>query len=73
MSDHQLYVQEKNRLDALLEQGYKIKNVMENLSGTFVELENSNQVPERLVRIHLTTANARKYFSVKFIEQSSVK
>lgn len=73
MSDHQLYLQEKNRLDGLLERGYKIKNVMENLSGTFVELENSKQVSEGLLRIHLTTANARKYFSIKLIEQSSVK
>ncbi|WP_042346152.1 hypothetical protein [Bacillus massiliigorillae] len=73
MSEHQIFIDEKNRLDVLLEKGYKIKNVMENLSGTFIELKSDDKLSEETVRLHLTTANARKYFSVKLIEQSFIK
>ena len=73
MSDHQLYMEEKNRLDVLLESGYHIKGVMENLSGTFVEMCKEQANSENVVQIHLTTANARKYVSVKLMEQSAVK
>lgn len=70
MSDHQLYMEEKNRLDVLLESGYQIKGVMENLSGTFVELNKEQETSEAIVQLHLTTANARKYVSVKLMGQS---
>lgn len=67
MSDYQQYLQERDRIDYLYQKGYKITNVIENLSGAFVHFEKSEEEKEVL---HVHTAEARKYFSVKLIQQN---
>jgi len=73
MSEYQQFLQERDRIDFLIQKGYKIKKITENLSGAIVKFEkivgsNKETVIETL---HILTPNARKYFSVKLIQQSN--
>lgn len=65
MSDYQQFLKEQDQIDFLLEKGYKIKKVTENLSGAFVDFEKG----ENFDTLHIETAEGRKYFSVKVIQQ----
>ncbi|MFF5994407.1 hypothetical protein AAGS61_06575 [Lysinibacillus sp. KU-BSD001] len=64
MSSHSEVLQEIAQLDVLLAQGYKMKCVYENLSGTFIEL----QCEADTTTLQLLTADARKYLAVKLRE-----
>lgn len=66
MSEYQDFLQERDRLDYMGQQGYQIKNVVENLSGAFVEFENAEGESETL---QILTPDARKYFSVMLLKQ----
>ncbi|WP_423410516.1 hypothetical protein AABM38_11555 [Heyndrickxia sp. MSNUG] len=66
MSEYQEFLQERDRLDFMVQKGYRIKNVVENLSGAFVEFENSEGEHETL---QVLTPDARKYFSVLLMKQ----
>lgn len=66
MSDYQQFLQERDQIDFYLQKGYYMKNIIEDLNGTTVEFSNKENNSEM---VYLTTANARKYFSVKLIEQ----
>ena len=71
MSEYQEFLQERDRIDILLQKGFKIKHIMENLSGAFVEFEkkkNHNGESDNET-LHITTPEARKYFSVILIKQ----
>ena len=37
MSEYQEFLQERDRIDYLVQMGYKIKTITENLSGAIVE------------------------------------
>ena len=69
MSDYQQFLQERDRIDFLLQKEYKIKSIIENLSGAFVEFE-YHQDEIRTETLHILTADARKYFSVKLMQQN---
>lgn len=66
LSEYQLFLHERDRLDFMVQQGYRIKNVIENLSGAFVEFENDEGLKETL---QILTPDARKYFSVILVKQ----
>ncbi|RSD28966.1 hypothetical protein [Mesobacillus subterraneus] len=66
MSEYQDFLQERDRLDFMIQQGYSIKNIIENLSGAFVELENKEGEKETL---QILTPDGRKYFSVLLLKQ----
>lgn len=70
MSEYQVFLQERDRIDLLVQEGYKIKSIIENLSGAFVEFEkitgpNNKRESETL---HISTANGRKYFSTLLLQ-----
>lgn len=71
MSEYQQYLQEREKMDLLIQKGYKIKKVTENLSGAMVEFEKSESQSKetKSETLHIVTPNARKYFSVKLIQQ----
>lgn len=71
MSEYQQFLQERDRIDFLIQKGYKIKKITENLSGAIVEFEKSESHNKEMKRetLHIVTPNARKYFSVKLIQQ----
>lgn len=71
MSEHQLYLQEKEKIDALLEKGYRIVEVTENLSGAFVQFEwpDGTKGTNKREQLHILTPDARKYFSNLIVKQ----
>lgn len=66
MSEYQEFLQERDRIDFLIQQGYRIMNVTENLNGAFVDFEKNETVNETL---QILTPDARKYFSVLLLKQ----
>ncbi len=70
MSDYQHYLKEKERINDLIESGYRIKEVIENLSGSFVQFEKETKGEQDIKELHIVTADARKYFSVMMIRQN---
>lgn len=67
MSDYLQIAAEIEEIDRLLEQQYQFKSIVENLDGAYIELENIEK--DDCVSIHISTADARKYFSMKVFEQ----
>ena len=57
---------EISTIDALLEQGYDILCVHENLSGMFIEMKKEGD----RTHVQLLTADARKYLSIKLREKA---
>lgn len=74
MSSHQEFLEEKDKIDYLLQQGYYIKTVRENLSGAFVEFELKIPDPsgkkDATQILHIKNADARKYFSSLLMKQA---
>lgn len=66
MSDYKQFLQEREQIDGLVGKGYKIKSIIENLSGATVEFENGNGDREIL---KVLSPDGRKYFSVLLIRQ----
>lgn len=71
MSDYQLFLQERDQIDSFYQEGYKIFSITENLNGAIVvfEKKGSSKKEVKTETLHITTANARKYFAVKLIMQ----
>jgi predicted GNAT superfamily acetyltransferase len=61
MSEYQEFLNERDKIDFLLQKGFNIEKVTENLSGAFVLFKHSEN--NRSATLHIKTANARKYFS----------
>jgi hypothetical protein len=70
LSDYQQYLAERDKIDYLLQKGYRIKGVLENLSGAFVQFEKGKDEEIETETLHILTAEARKYFSVMIMKQS---
>jgi hypothetical protein len=70
---YQEFLAERDKIDYLIQQGYYIKNVRENLSGAFVEFElkipDSSGKKDTTQILHIKNADARKYFSSLLIRQ----
>jgi hypothetical protein len=66
MSEYKEYLEEVEKLDALLTNGYQIVSINENLSGMFIDFEKNSDKKQ----IQLVTADARKYISLKIIQMS---
>lgn len=75
MSSYEEFLAEREQIDYLVQQGYHIKGVTENLSGAFVEFELKNQSEvgkkNRFEVLHISNADARKYFSTLIIKQNN--
>lgn len=65
MSEFVQIVAEIAQLDELLDKEYKIESITENLDGSQVILKYDNQQ----TKLNITTADARKYLSVKLLQQ----
>ncbi|SFJ66873.1 hypothetical protein SAMN04487936_103263 [Halobacillus dabanensis] len=71
MSDHREFEAEREKIDFLLEQGYVIKGVTENLSGAFVEFvyQGNDKEKSEKERLHVLHPDSRKYFSTILVQQ----
>lgn len=65
MSEYQDFLNERDKIDYLIQKGYKIKSVNENLSGAFVDFQKDDLVET----LQIVTPDGRKYFSVLLIKQ----
>ncbi|MED1201502.1 hypothetical protein [Heyndrickxia acidicola] len=75
MSEYQQFLQERDRIDFLIQKGYRIKKVTESLNGDIVEFENkeNNREETKVETLHILTPNARKYFSAKLLQQKNIQ
>lgn len=64
MSDYKGFLKEKNAVDELIQDGYRIIAVKETLEGDFIEFERHLERKE----LHLLTADARKYIGTIIVE-----
>ncbi|MBX9970259.1 hypothetical protein ACFW1J_13340 [Priestia aryabhattai] len=69
MSSYHEYMAEREKIDFLLQKGFKITAVKENLSGAFVRFERTENNQTEQEMLHILTADARKYFSSVLIQQ----
>ena len=69
MSNYHEYMAEREKIDFLLQKGFKITAVTENLSGAFVTFERIEKNQTEQETLHILTADARKYFSSVLIQQ----
>jgi hypothetical protein len=68
LSDYKDYLLEKESIDNLIDQGYQIVHVTENLYGAFIDFERKNKKNERQMKqLHIKIAETRKYFSILLI------
>ena len=70
MSSYNEFVAEREKIDFLLEQGYFIRGVTENLSGAFLEFEyaGTDAAKSKKETLHVLNADTRKYFSTILIQ-----
>ena len=69
MSSYHEYMAEREKIDFLLQKGFKITAVTENLSGAFVRFERTENNQTEQETLDILTADARKYFSSVLIQQ----
>lgn len=71
LSDYQQYITEKDKIDFFINKGFRIKDVEENLEGSFLVLEmkdgHKNILHEET--LHIKHADSRKYFASLLIKQ----
>ncbi|MDQ1145814.1 transcription antitermination factor NusA-like protein [Bacillus sp. SORGH_AS 510] len=68
MSEHQQFLDERDKIDFLIQKGCRIGAVREHLNGASVDfIHPSGNVTETL---QIGTANARKYFSSLLMKQN---
>lgn len=59
MKEHDHFLIEKDQIDGLLNDGFSIGGVSENLEGTFVRFQKEAET----FTLHLESPDARKYFA----------
>ena len=70
-STFQEFYDERDKIDEIINAGFEINTVEENLSGAFVEFTKEGEAPRQL---HIINADARKHFSTMvFIQQQKNK
>ncbi|KPB05115.1 hypothetical protein [Bacillus sp. CHD6a] len=71
MSDYQQYIAEKEKIDFFIHKGFRIKEVEENLEGSFLVLERRDSQKEisHEETLHIKHADSRKYFASLLIKQ----
>ncbi|WP_462413395.1 hypothetical protein [Neobacillus sp. Marseille-QA0830] len=68
MSEYQQFLAERDKIDFLINKGFKIQSVKEHLDGaTVVFVDGEGKDKEILV---IGNANARKYFSSLMVKQN---
>jgi hypothetical protein len=68
LSEHQLFLAERDRIDFLIQKGYRISFINENLNGSYVDFV--HEIENALETLHISTANGRKYFSSILMKQN---
>jgi hypothetical protein len=70
MSEYAQFKLEKQKLDDFVAQKFKIVGVKEDLEGAWLDLEHPGG---ETANLHLTTANARKYYVSMLLKQGQTQ
>ena len=68
MSDYQQFLDERDKIDFLIQKGFQINGVNEHLNGATVEFVHPSGNVTEILKIG--TANARKYFTSLLLKQN---
>lgn len=68
---YQEFLAERDKIDFLIQKGYSIRAVQENLDGAFVQFERKEKGESQTETLHIRTADGRKYFSAFLIRQGA--
>lgn len=68
MSNYDVFLTEKLRIDDLVKNGYVITGTQGTLDGDIVEFENKAKTSKKEI-ILLTTPDSRKYFTILYMKQ----
>ena len=69
MSEHQQFLDERDKIDFLIQKGYRINSISENLNGSSVNF--IHPVENKQETLLIGNANARKYFASLLIQQNN--
>ncbi|HLR03584.1 MAG TPA: hypothetical protein VK111_12630 [Virgibacillus sp.] len=72
MSNYDVFLTEKLRIDNLVKNGYVITGTQGTLDGDIVEFENKAKTSKKET-ILLTTPDSRKYFTILYMKQQNQK
>jgi hypothetical protein len=67
MSDYQLFLHERDKIDFYIQKGFSIQQVKEDLDGAAILFVNPDSGIQETIQVG--TADARKYFSGLLIRQ----
>lgn len=65
LSTHSEFLKEKDKIDSLIEDGYVIKKVSDDLDGSHVEFVKD----DKKETLHVLNADSRKYYSSLIFEK----
>ena len=68
MSEHQQFLAERDKIDFLIQNAFRIQRVNEHLNGASVDFVHPEE--KKTETLLIGNANARKYFSSLLIQQS---
>jgi len=72
LSNYDVFLTEKLRIDNLVKNGYVITGTQGTLDGDIVEFENKAKTSKKET-ILLTTPDSRKYFTILYMKQQNQK
>lgn len=70
MSEYQEYLLEREQIEFLLERGYHLTKVTENLSGAFLDFEKIEGTEREWKQLNIKTPEGRKYFSTLLFKKT---
>ncbi|MCL1631578.1 hypothetical protein M3N64_06395 [Sporolactobacillus sp. CPB3-1] len=72
MHEHTQFMNEKVKIDQILQRSYLIISIEENLSGTFVTVQPQGEQESPPGTVHLVTADGRRYLTSRLFERKRV-
>ncbi|WP_082232100.1 hypothetical protein [Halobacillus massiliensis] len=69
MGEYEIFVEEKQQIDQLIEKGFRIVKVTENLDGALVDFQKGEEKEQLAIK----NAETRKYFTTLILKQADVK
>lgn len=68
---YQEFLAERDKIDFLIQKGYSIRAIQENLDGALVQFEKKDNEKSETETLHIKTADGRKYFSAFLLRQGT--
>lgn len=75
VSSYKQFIDERDKIDYFIYQGYQITSVTEDLNGDCVQFElqsKDEKINREKKTLHISNADARKYFSTIMMKQQRI-